>query len=443
MASPVALLLPAAGLLCLLGGLVAVKAPLIVLALPFALVAAGWFYRHSEVGMFMLQDALPLVMVPLSWVVPLPELPLSLPFIALWALATAGRVFLGGQKLPNGWIVRLFLLFSLYALVSYLVIAERTPYAGNKLYLLLTINLFSFLAGATFVRRQFPAVMRAMSAAGLAVALFTLSAFAQGNATMPGRYSHLGQNPITGGRLTLTGAFSTFALTRRALWRLGYLALAVPASVLTGSRGPLVGALAAAGFLGLARLREEPDGGRGRLLRRAAAFAGAGLLALGLAGAPAAVAQVRDLGESGTAMARAELYRAAFAGFASDPLFGIGIGGFATLVNEREFEEVLPYPHNMALEIACELGLVGLGLMAATVVLCLACAWRLARRGARGSGPEAVWGTAIAGAFVHMLMSCQFSGDLVTNHSLFFYMGLLVGAEALSPLPEAEKADVA
>jgi O-antigen ligase len=108
---------------------------------------------------------------------------------------------------------------------------------------------------------------------------------------------------------------------------------------------------------------------------------------------------------------REDLYQSAYELGFENPLFGQGLAGFTILFG-------LNYPHNLALELFCETGVVGVGLLA---VLLLA-ALRFVVRHRSHCDPVA-WG-----AFGLLLTSATFSGDFYDSRGVFL-MALLASQE--------------
>jgi O-antigen ligase len=119
---------------------------------------------------------------------------------------------------------------------------------------------------------------------------------------------------------------------------------------------------------------------------------------------------------SGQSMMRLELFSAAIEGWLEKPLHGQGVGGFSVVwanIDERLF------PHNMALELLCELGLLGAVLFAMIVLLATrgnVTSWRTT-----SAGMKAMVVALAASAFANTMTS----GDLPDNRVVFFAIGLL------------------
>ena len=119
---------------------------------------------------------------------------------------------------------------------------------------------------------------------------------------------------------------------------------------------------------------------------------------------------------SGQSMMRLELFSAAIEGWLEKPLHGQGVGGFSVVwanIDERLF------PHNMVLELLCELGLLGT-LLFATIVL-FAVRGNLPTWRTTPAGIKAIVVALAASAFANTMTS----GDLPDNRAVFFAIGLL------------------
>lgn len=389
---------------------------------PVALGLVGFFLWFSELSALLLQDYLPLVVIPLGRMFTLPLVQASLPFLLLWAIATGGRHLLGGARLSFDWGLILHGLFALLAIASFLAVADQTPYAREKLLLLLTLNLGSYLAGATFSRAQFARLFGWIMLLGLVVCGMTLFAYVTDAPSLPGRFSPEGMNPIWACRLVLLGAIAGLIAAPVRWWGAAYLAVAIPCALLTGSRGPLVAAAAAALMFGLAWWfapgRRPIPWSRGLLM--------AGLAGLVLLLLSSQLPGLRHLGA--TVGMRLALYQQALGAIAERPLLGLGLGGFQAEVDVAAMGEALAFPHNIFLEVGSELGL--LGLLAFGVLACRFL-WlghrHLLHAVAHPDDPTSSWGLAATAGFLFLLAAAQFSGDLISNHSLWFYMGMMSG----------------
>lgn len=85
-------------------------------------------------------------------------------------------------------------------------------------------------------------------------------------------------------------------------------------------------------------------------------------------------------GEDGSNRERLRLWQEAAGHIGERPLFGTGLGNYPLLVKPSASYREPIYAHNLYLDIALELGLVGLGLFLALVGLVLKRAWRAWKR---------------------------------------------------------------
>jgi O-antigen ligase len=141
------------------------------------------------------------------------------------------------------------------------------------------------------------------------------------------------------------------------------------ALALTGSRGAWIAAVC--GLAAGAALARRPVRGRAGPGSSRAAAAAAVVLVAAVAGVAAAVAA------AGTGGDRPAYWRAALGDARSAPLLGSGAGTFAAYWNEhRTIDRNVQDAHSLYLETLAELGPVGLGLLAGTLVVPLAAAFR-------------------------------------------------------------------
>lgn len=249
-------------------------------------------------------------------------------------------------------------------------------------------------------------------------------------------------------RLTVLGA-NTIGVARAALmvpiiavgfvihtrlWpvALVVMPLALVVALASGARGPVVALTVVSVAAGVARLRR---GGAKRLVLGGAPLAAAAVAAI-IALAPPEISlnrfDVLLAAASGESMgdvsvsARVFLYDLAVTMFVDRPLVGQGLGAFATLPLPWD------YPHNLLLQIAAELGLLG-----AVVVIVLL--WRAARR----PRPGAAWATVGALALFYTV-NAMVSGDAYADRTVWGFLLLLALAShrtAPRTLDRAENRD--
>lgn len=224
------------------------------------------------------------------------------------------------------------------------------------------------------------------------------------------------------------------------------LSIARPSAV--GGRLAAAVLLAAGGILGFGFLY---SGSRGGMVALVASLAVTALLAYGLkrgrrwitiglvlvaAAGTAATFLVPEAAETmnrrvsdvltrtdavGSAFGRIQRAQDALELFNANPITGVGIGGFDTA---RGYADAVrgDYPHNILLEVGCELGVLGLGAFLFLVGLGLRTAVRSLRR-VRSRRDFAVAGAVVA-ITAYFLVNAMFSGDLNDNRMLFAALGL-------------------
>lgn len=219
-----------------------------------------------------------------------------------------------------------------------------------------------------------------------------------------------------------------------------YLLLALFMLLLTYSRGAWIGAaVGMAVCVGMALNRAGRitvqgmlDWWRGRSAGIRLVIIAAGAVSL-IVVAVAGIVLIRSLNEGGRAVGlRTELYRAAFELFQEKPLTGQGLYTYGR--GMLRLEDILQdrphsHAHNIAFQIAAELGIVGLAAGAATVVasgLAMRNNWRAANPGMRLHLAGATGG--VVAFAVHQFF------DVTAMLPIIALMGLLALALAAAPL---------
>ena len=364
---------------------------------------------------------------------PFPNKALAL-FTFFWiALAVAISLLRRSTEAPFGLLVAppvvLTLLLGLWQLVR-LGGSGAPGYGEYKLQLFVAQNLALVVAGVLIARRarsvRIYLVLVLLMAAGSGVLLALGLSSGEAEAVVGGRYSaSSGQSPIELGRQAalglLVGTFVLLASRGVALRLLALVTMPViaVAFISSGSRGPVLGL--ATGLLVLLLLTIREPGSR-RRLALVAGGAVAGAVFVSRLVPPEDVQRSLSVitGSEGglSSNGRFELWSSAWRAFLDHPLGGIGTGGFAA-VNPSEV-----YPHNLVLEVASELGLVGLVLLAATLayaVAALVAAWR---RGAAEARPTVAL---VAALLASTLFNSLVSSNLPTNNALWLAFGLAGG----------------
>jgi hypothetical protein len=309
-------------------------------------------------------------------------------------------------------------------------------YGLNKIELYLIVCAVPYIVGVVvgFARHDLELFFRVYVVMAVGAALYNTYLVASGSANkqFSDRYSIDASVDVIGLGRTMgeVSLILLFLLVRARTVRTRLLlALALAPVAITfvssGSRGPVIGMVIALPSV---------------LLWRAASPAVAKRLALSLVavGALAVVAVVafvppeatqRSLSIFQTTQEAGDTSRLVLWGeathvFASNlthTLVGIGTGGYAAISTTGAL-----YPHNIALEVGSELGVLGLLALAAFVFSVIA---RLLGLLARG-GEDAGWSGLLLTLFVFSLVNAQFSGDVPYNEGLWLWGGLASGLVA-------------
>lgn len=302
-------------------------------------------------------------------------------------------------------------------------------YGGQKIQLYVADNLV-FLVGAVFVgagRRHLRLFLVLTLAVAVASGLYLIIHLLGGNALQEysGRYV-IGtqEGPINLGRASATGVLiATYLIlspTRRSarLWAAAALPVLLISLIAAGSRGPVVAFVA--GFITLLALTAVNPRYRRRL-------AGAGVVLLVAAIVVPLIVPGSAIGRAlstivGSASGlssngRSSLWAQAYATFGQHPFLGVGTGGFAALNPEQ-------YPHNILLEVAVELGAVGL------VALLVMIGGMLARLGSLWRttvGPDRLQAALIIALFTSSLVNACVSGAIQDNRDIWIWGGIGLG----------------
>lgn len=357
--------------------------------------------------------------------------------IAGWTGLGVAFVILRGRDVPPPRVA-LAAPVVLTGLLTLLMIARLpsetlSDYAGTKFQLFLVGNLV-YVVGGVFIGWR-PRDLNLLLLVTLAVA--TLGAivlvvrFGTGGAqeVLPGRYAISPEDdPIGLGRGAAEGLLIAvfLMLSRRSattrLWAVAALPALAVAVVASGSRGPVVGL--AFGVLVLLGLTATNRRARRQLLVVAGAALGA-VIAVGQTVPTSTLSRSLEvIVSSGTDLSsngRAQLWSAAWEGFVEHPLLGLGTGGFANLRGDEL------YPHNLLLEAAVELGVLGAlavgGLIVWTLVR-IGRAWRLSWDENR------LLAAVVAALFSMAVVNGLFSASLPNNKAVWLWSGVAAGLSA-------------
>ncbi len=225
-----------------------------------------------------------------------------------------------------------------------------------------------------------------------------------------------------------TKAFSTWL--QRALFLIGGVTL-LYGLFYSGSRGTLIALLIAVSFTGLVGITFR----RGRRLVLAGAAVTLAIVAGITLFAPDAVTTMNRrvlYTLSGpldqTARTRVLRANAALEMFTQHPFTGVGIGGF-----DAEFNRFTgtrgDYPHNLFLEVAAELGILGLLFISILIINSFREVFITLTRANRRIPLIVLTVT------VYSLVNALFSGDLNDNRLLFTALGLCFATRSLGVIP--------
>ena len=245
--------------------------------------------------------------------------------------------------------------------------------------------------------------------------------------TLGGRFSlYEAQSPIGLGREAATGLLvaaymllSKHAISFRLLALAGAPVIAV-AFVASGSRGPVLGLVV--GLVALLGLTFREAGTRSRVLLVAVGGIVAAVLVTQLVTGQDITRSFSVLFGSGHGLSsngRFTLWSQAWDAFVAHPFLGIGTGGFG------QIDPVELYPHNLVLEAASELGVIGAVLVVGIVVAGGARMFRGWRHA--GHSVDRTQIALAASLFAAALMNALISSDFAGNNELWLTIGLGIG----------------
>jgi O-antigen ligase len=331
------------------------------------------------------------------------------------------------------WSAPVAMAFILVALmVLRLSSSPDEAYGSTKLQLYIADNLV-FLVAAVFVGasrsslRTFLLVTLALVAAG---AFLLVAELVTGTAQQQysGRFAITAQQgAINLGRDSANGALIAIALilmsSRLAvrLVSIAVLPVVLVAMLAAGSRGPVVAFLV--GLLALIALTAASGRARRQLLLVAVVLVGAAVIVPILVPGSAIGRSLSTIIGSASGLSsngRSHLWAEAYSAFARHPLVGLGTGGFAAVDPQQ-------YPHNMVLEMAVELGVLG-GLAVLSMLIMMLRRFSLLWRATTGS--ERMTVTLLISLFVSAVVNALFSGAIQDNVDVWLWGGLGVGMYA-------------
>lgn len=324
-------------------------------------------------------------------------------------------------------VVMAFLLLAL--MVLRLGSSLDEAYGSTKLQLYIADNLV-FLVGAIFVGasrqslRLFFILTLAIVAAG---AFLLVGELVTGTAQQQysGRFAITAQQgAINLGRDSSNGALIAICLILMSsrlsvrLVAIAVLPVVLVSMLAAGSRGPVVAFLV--GLLALIALTAASGRARRQLLLVAVVLVGAAVLVPILVPGSAIGRSLSTIVGSASGLSsngRSHLWSEAYAAFARHPLVGLGTGGFA-------FVDPQQYPHNIVLEMAAELGVLGALAVLSMLFMMLrrfSLLWRTT------DGTERMMVTLLISLFVSAIVNALFSGAVQDNADIWLWGGLGLG----------------
>lgn len=124
---------------------------------------------------------------------------------------------------------------------------------------------------------------------------------------------------------------------------------------------------------------------------------------------------------------RLDFYKYSAERFAESPVVGIGTGGWGS---RRKLFDERSYPHNLFIELACELGLVGVLLVGGFCLWLVREAHVLLRR--TFGCDEYIIATGLVTCTLFWLINVQVSGDVVDNRNLWLFAALTESGARIS-----------
>lgn len=429
------LILYAGGLILLVAMLPMVSNPLFCFGIVAILICGLVAWRSPAVPLGLC--GIPPLVDFLAGSDPLPSGGFTLLFSAWITLAVIFAIVRGRLSLAP-WSVVLSVggLASLALLGLMLIrlgVSPDSSYGSVKVQLYAADVLIIFV-GAVFVAtdvRHLRLFLMALLVVDGTGALFFMYDLVAGTAqtVVGGRYS-LGaaEYPIDMGRASADGLllaiYAVLTTTKRLPRTLAVIAIPILAVALAaaGSRGPVVAF--AFGLLALLGLTATNARARSRLTLVGAMF-GVAVVVVPLVVPSSALARALStiIGSASglSSNGRSDLWAVALGSFSHHFLFGLGTGGFASL------NTGLAYPHNLLLEMATELGIVGLAL----VLMVLASFIRALGRCHRlAVGTDRTTIALVISLFLTALVNANFSDPIQGNGSVWLWGGVAIGMSA-------------
>ena len=326
----------------------------------------------------------------------------------------------------------LFFMLDLYMLIS-LTYSSSSLYGADKLLKFTFLNGWAFFGAAVIISREVERVKRFLSILswfGIFIAGEFLSSYGGANfdnTVLGASYLQLGR--IQGMALIIMAVqFLNSGKIFVQIELLILLGILVVGAGLTGGRGPMITVLIT--FVALVPTFFQVRNYRiyitkylKKVLILFLVMIGALSLFYSLGYFETAITRFNVLltesGGGNSASTRMFFYDQALKIWADNPVFGAGIGSFPV---EAGYGDERGYPHNIVLEILCELGVTGLLIYSVFLLYCLG----LPRNFRLANFYTSPHKLTIFMLFLYTLANAMVSGDLNDNRLAFTVAGLMI-----------------
>lgn len=343
---------------------------------------------------------------------------LTLGLGVLTAVVVAARLAVSGVPRSIHGVVLAFAL-----LIPPVFLAAATAYGSEKVLRLFAFTFLALLAPVALIRTTGD-VVRHLGCMTALAGVVVVTALLEPQLSSDYEGAPIVTESVNTIQLGSAGGLVVVVLTLGLLWhRLPLLAVVPAAAALyvllqSGSRGPLFSSVFAV-FAGVLLTRARP---RAHRIVVFGALLGVGLVAAYSAAPEASQGRILGLLQgrtAGSVDARVSLYGNALDAIVAHP-FGTGWGGFQAFAFRG-----YTYPHNLALELLAEAGLVCGGFFLIWLCLQIVQTHRIT---------DHVVGAVVFAVVLFWTGKAMVSGDINDNRVLFYALGIAVAARATAVL---------
>ncbi|MCA9217239.1 MAG: O-antigen ligase family protein [Planctomycetales bacterium] len=361
-------------------------------------------------------------------------------FFVLSILGVGFRIICRPTPSAGRYPAYVVIAYAMLVAISYFGTESNTRYSEHKLLVLSTYTSWAFVGTTLLVRthddvRRFLTTYFVFAIIGTVIAIFGfvfgVKLFQNDIHASQYRATIGSGNPIYLARMAGAGivviawAFLQPTIRKQASTVLLMVIAFVFALMLIGSgtRAPILAlAVCIVGLLVTCRNHELAA----NAIRGAVVVAIVCALAIGYASRDTSfsrsLSRISELREAGlntqTGVARYRTWKASLSLFGDNPIFGCGVGGYARYFPPKR-GSIRSYPHNIFVEIALEMGAVGL--FAFCIVCSPLCRMTLRLKVAHtGSTVNAL----VFFLATYFLMNAQSSGDVNDNRVMFSFLAL-------------------